>query len=280
MMAAFSFAVLFTGCSDDDDKDNKGNGAGNGGSGVTVLPKRVAKIQCSDETGKVEDTYLFHYDSEGRVIKIIDQYASGINETEKTITYNGNKITITEDQEQESVITLKDGKAVSYTELDGNDWKYEYTFSYSDGYLSKVQIEEMNLRNGVWTKYSDGEDTYTVKDGNLVSVKSVWKDEKEQDITDVTCTYGTIANNANIDLGYICYDMDNEDPMMLCVLGKRYKNLPASLSSKDEDNWTYNVTFTYEVDKEGYVTVIKMVSTETDGTYTDVSQETYTITYE
>ena len=52
-------------------------GAGNGGSGVVVLAKKVAKVSVLNDEGEVSETYLFNYDQEGRVSKIINQYGPG-----------------------------------------------------------------------------------------------------------------------------------------------------------------------------------------------------------
>lgn len=281
MMAALGAATVFTSCSDDDDDNNgNGNGAGNGGSGVTVLSKKVSKIVSKNEDGKVSDTYFFSYDSEGKLSKIIDQYGtSEAEQNEKSITYSENKIVISKDT-KESVIHLKDGKAVSYAEQDGSNWKYDYTFSYSGNYLSEMVSTESQLVNGVWTKGSTDTYTYTVKDGNLSAVKNVWKGEHENGTTDITVTYGKVANNANIDLGYLCYETEGEDLLMLCVLGNRYQNLPSSMSSQDEDGWSYRVTFTYETDKEGYVTKITIVSVESGEGQTYTDTDIYEIVYE
>lgn len=281
-MAAFCATTMFTACSDDDDNDFEGNGegAGNGGSGVIVQPKKVAKI-ISYEDGQIQDTYLFSYDSEGKLNKVINKYGSGENvyEEEKTYTYSSDKIIIKEGDE-ETVIQMKDGKAISYSEKDGSNYEYNYSFTYSGNYLYQVKSQEKHLQNGEWTLSSEGTDTYTVKNGNLSAVKSVWREGKEQDVTNATIQYGNVANNANIDLGFICLDMECEDLMMLCLLGTRYQNLPASLSSKDDEGWSYKVDLSYEV-KEGYVTKITIKSEEKeDGEDTYSDEDMYEIIYE
>ncbi len=154
MAAVFCAATTFTGCSDDDGGNDgsggNGQGAGNGGSGVVVLAKKVAKVSVLNDEGEVSETYLFNYDQEGRVSKIINQYGPGGGyQEEKTFSYGDNKITITEDDE-ESVITLKDGKAVSYTEKDGN-YEDTYSFTYSGNYLYQVENVEKHLSNGNWS---------------------------------------------------------------------------------------------------------------------------------
>lgn len=55
--------------------------------------------------------------------------------------------------------------------------------------------------------------------------------------------------------------MDASELHVLCVLGARYQNLPASMSSRD-GGWTYDVNYSYVVDKDNYVTKIIMVSVE------------------
>lgn len=278
MMAAFCAATVFTSCSDDDDDNGNGEGPGNGGSGVTVQPKKVAKITSLDKNSQVESTFLFSYDSEGKLVKIIDQYGSSSNE--KTFTYSSDKIVISE-QGEESVVNLKDGRAVSFTEKDGSDWQYNYTFSYSGNYLNQSVSEEKHLVNGVWTKESTDTYTYTVKNGNISTIKNVWKEEgSDEDVTDAALTYGNVANNANIDLGYLCYEMDGEDLLMLCVLGNRYQNLPASMSCRDADGETYSLTFSYVVDKDGYVTKITINSVESGDGQTYKDTDIYEIVYE
>lgn len=265
MAAVFCAATTFTGCSDDDGGNDgsggNGQGAGNGGSGVVVLAKKVAKVSVLNDEGEVSETYLFNYDQEGRVSKIINQYGPGGGyQEEKTFSYGDNKITITEDDE-ESVITLKDGKAVSYTEKDGN-YEDTYSFTYSGNYLYQVENVEKHLSNGNWSVDYESKTTYNVKNGNLSSVKNVWKEEEEEAETATGFfQYGNVANNANIDLGFICYDMDAAELHVLCVLGARYQNLPASMSSRD-GGWTYDVNYSYVVDKDNYVTKITMVSVE------------------
>lgn len=281
MMAAFCATTMFTACSDDDDNDFEGNGegAGNGGSGVIVQPKKVAKI-ISYEDGLVEETYLFSYDSEGKLNKVITKYGSGeyANEYEKTYTYSSDKIIIKEGDE-ESVIQMKDGKAISYSEKEGTDYEYNYSFTYSGNYLYQVKSQEKHLQNGEWILSSEGTDTYTVKNGNLSAVKSVWTEGKKQDVTNGTIQYGNVANNANIDLGFICLDLGDEDLMMLCLLGTRYQNLPASLSSQDNEGWSYKANLSYEV-KEGYVTKITINSEENDEGETYLDEDVYEIIYE
>lgn len=284
MMAAFYAATVLIGCSDDDDKGNSGNGngAGDGGSGVTVLPKKVAKIQYLDANGKPDDIYLFQYGTDGRLIKVINQWgpAGNLQEDEKTFSYGNDKITITEDDEV-TVIQMRDGRAIDCTEKDGPDWEYTNSFSYSGNYLSQREYTEKHLVNGVWDAAVHETNTYTTKDGNLVAAKSIWKEGNNQTITNTTVEYSNVANNANIDLGYVCNDViDEEELLMLCVLGNRYQNLPSKVVMRDDEGWSYTATYSYEVNKEGYVVKITCNSFEEDSSGTYPSSEVCEIIYE
>lgn len=284
MMSAFCAATVLIGCSDNDDNGNSGNGngAGDGGSGVTVLPKKVAKIQYLDDNGKPDDIYLFQYGTDGRLIKMINQWgpAGHLQEDEKTFSYGNDKITITEDDEV-TEIQMKDGRAISYTEKDGSDWEYTCSFSYSGNYLSQTEYTEKHLVNGEWGVVDHETNTYTTKDGNLVATKSVGEEGSKRVITNTTIEYGNVANNANIDLGYLCNDaIDEGKLLMLCILGNRYQNLPSKLVMQDDDGWSYTAAYFYEVDQDGYVVKITCNSAEESPSGNYPSSEICEIIYE
>ena len=275
LVAAVGLTLAFSACSDDDDDkggDPQGNGqgAGNGGSGVTVLAKKVSKIvEKEDER---ETTYLFSYDSEGRLSKIF----RGENEVEKEFRYETNKIGIYRNNELRGEITLKDGKAVSEKEIYGTNKYSLYTYTYNGGYIDKRLGH--NYDNGDESSYSS---TFIVKDKNLVAVNNV-DDDDPTDIDKMVLEPSDIANNANIDFyGWV----NEEDSQLLCVLGTRFQNLPAKMTNtwneREQDGsveeYKIVITYTYEVDKDKYVTKITETYTgEEEGSGT----KTYTITYE
>lgn len=274
LVAAVGLTLSFSACSDDDNEDDtqgNGQGAGNGGSGVTVLAKKVSKIV--EKEGQSETTYLFSYDSEGKLLKIF----RGENEVEKEFRYETNKISIYRNNELRGEITLKDGKAVSEKGIYGADEYSLYTYTYNGNYIAKMH--EDSYYKG--EKEYAGTSTFVVKDKNLVGVNYV-EDDDPTDIDNIALEPSGIANNANIDFyGWVM----EEDSWLLCVLGNRFQNLPAKTTNtwKDEEQdgsvkeLKAVTTYTYEVDKDKYVTKI----TET---YTDEEErsetKTYTITYE
>lgn len=271
LMALLCTTAMFIGCSDDDDDDNgNGQGAGNGGSGVMVLPKKVSKIVTS-HNGLQAMTDLFAYDAKGRLTKITDTEYGDKREYITNITYGDNKITLSKGDEP-SVITLKDGKAISYIDYDGSNRRSEYTYTYSGKYLSKAVCKDFKKNNDTWENDGSDEANYTVKDGNLLNMVYSYNNGID-DTGKGTITYemSNIDNNTNIDLyGYVMA----EDVFLLCAVGDRSKKLPAKVVDQEEGEEADVTTYTYKTDKEGYITEI--TETEDDGKY--VTE--YAITYE
>ncbi len=272
LVAAVGLTLAFSACSDDDNEDDpqgNGQGAGNGGQGVTVLAKKLSKIV--EKEGEMETTYLFSYDSEGRLAKIF----KGENEVYKEFRYETNKISIYRNNELRGEITLKDGKAVSEKGIYGTNEYSLYTYTYNGNYIAKMH-EESYYRG---EKEYSATSTLVVKDKNLVAVNSV-DDDDPTDIDNMVLEPSGIANNANIDLyGWV----NEEESWLLCVLGTRFQNLPAKITNtwKEEENGSIEefeavISYTYEVDKDKYVTKITETYTEEGRANTKI----YTITYE
>lgn len=271
LMALFC-TTLFMGCDKDDDDDNgNGQGAGNGGSGVVVLAKKISKI-VSSHNGTPETTYLYAYDGPGRLTKITKTYRGSTDEDVTNITYGDNKITLTSKDNEVSVITLKDGRATSFVDYDGSDYRSEYAYTYAGKYLSKAVCKDFQKNNTTWEEDGSDESTYTVKDGNLLNV--VYSYNYGVDDTGkstMTLEMSNIDNNTNIDLyGFM---MDDE-VFLLCTVGDRYKKLPAKITDQEEGEKDDVTTYSYKTDKDGYIT--EMTETEDNGKYVTV----YTITYE
>lgn len=272
LMALFCATALFTACSDDDDDKDSGNGKGegNGGSGVEVLSNKVSKIVSSHD-GVERRTYLFAYDANERLSKITETTNGSTNRV-TNITYGDNQITLSvEGQDEPTVIKMKDGRVVSSVEYYGNDYRSEYAYAYSGKYLSKITCKDFTKNNETWKEAGSDESTLTVKDGNLMGIVSTY-DYGEEDAGTVTATFeiSNTANNANIDLyGFVTED----NVLLLCVAGDRFKKLPAKYTDQEEGEQSDVTTFAYEVNQDGYVT--KITQTE-DGSYVTV----YSVTYE
>lgn len=264
--------TLFMGCDKDDDDDNgNGQGAGNGGSGVVVLAKKISKI-VSSHNGTPGTTYFYAYDGNGRLTKITETYQGSTSEDVTNITYGDNKITLTSNGKEASVITLKDGRATSFLDYDGSDYRSEYTYTYAGKYLSKAVCKDFEKNKDTWESDGSDESTYTVKDGNLLNV--VYSYNYGVDDTGkstMTLEMSNTDNNTNIDLyGFVMSD----ELFLLCTVGDRYKKLPAKITDQEEGEKDDVTTYSYKTDKDGYIT--EMTETEDNGKYVTV----YTITYE
>lgn len=270
-MALLCSIALFTGCSDDDG-DDKGNGqgAGNGGSGVEVVNKKISKI-VSTLNGSQGTTYLYAYDGNGRLTKITEASKGSTSDDVTNITYGNNKITLTINENESSVITLKDGKATSFVDYDGSNYRSEYAYTYSGNYLSKTVCKDFEKKNETWENDGSDESIFTMNAGNLIQmVNSYDYGPNNTGKSTTTLEISNIDNNTNIDLyGLIMGD----DAFLLCAVGDRYKKLPAKVTKQEEGGNADIMTYSYKTDKDGYI--IEMTETG-ERNYVMV----YTITYE
>lgn len=269
-------AALFTSCTDDDKDDEGGNGQGgeNGGSGVVILPKKVTKIILT-ESGSEEETWHYTYDDKDRVSTITTTYRGNPSGIVKKITYTDSKITIAQENNEPMEIKLENGLAVSSSEYEGVNYNTQGTYSYSDNYLSKFikKVVNVDVNDNLWKEYLTDSSTFVVTNGNLESVDYYYyfdEDEKEKGIM-------TFEINNDRD-NNLCLDLYGlvigEDVILLGLTGNRYKKMPSKVIYKEEiENKTYEVNYSYKVDKEGYITEM----TEDRG---DEQVFVYTITYE
>ena len=250
--------ACFTACSDDDDNNGGGNGdgAGNGGSGVEVKERKLVRVE--EQEGNDDTKYItyFAYDSEGRLSKITETDDAGGDEDVQTVTYGDGRITVAGEYDEDVYVLNGDGyvQTLSY---DYEKDRKDCTYTYSNGYLSRVTYTYYEKVDGEWVK-DEWEDTYelTVADGNLSKLVYRYGSEAEETTFEMSST----PNNMNIDYLYNLW-MGNVDEFLLCIAGKRYRNLPARITAD-----TYMVTYEYTVDGDGYVT--KAVEKVNDYTYT------------
>ena len=254
LVSAALLAVLmcanFASCSKDDDGANT-DGGGNdegGNQEVTVSEKKLVKMVSNEET------YTFSYDNEGRLSSATD--------------------------------TDDDGDKYSYKFIWGDDAvvvKYEYTGEYN----SYTSTETYTLKNGLVQSYVDEYDdkgTYSYNSSNRLikaeftdhlgyTVNAVWDKDKlvSVNINDTyvailtygeTCKKGYFPLISNIiELGDVLFMAHPE------IAGMRTNQLPNTYSPEDEE-----FSLTYEYDKEGYISKIKMKNEDGDS-------ETYTLTW-
>ena len=259
MVGAMLCAMMcFTACSDDDDNNGggNGNGAGNGGSGVEVKERKLVRVE--EQEGNDGTKYITHfaYDSEGRLSKITESPEDGSYENEKTVTYGDGRITVAGEYEEDVYVLNGDGyvQTLSY---DYEEDREDCTYTYSNGYLSQITYTYYRNEDGEWVKEEDSDtEEYVVSDGNLSKVFS--NDYNEE--YEMTVEMSSTPNNMNIDYLYDQW-LGSENEFLLCIAGKRYRNLPARVTDGDDVT-----TYEYTVDGDGYVT--KAVEKYGNYTYT------------
>ena len=222
--------ACFTACSDDDDNNGggNGNGAGNGGSGVEVKERKLVRVE--EQEGNDGTKYITHfaYDSEGR----LGEY-------------------------DEDVYVLNGDGYVQTLSYDYEEDREDCTYTYSNGYLSQITYTYYENVDGEWVKEEDSDtEEYVVSDGNLSKVFS--NDYNEE--YEMTVEMSSTPNNMNIDYLYDQW-LGSENEFLLCIAGKRYRNLPARVTDGDDVT-----TYEYTVDGDGYVT--KAVEKYGNYTYT------------
>lgn len=237
LVAILPFSL--TSCSSDDD-DNGGN---------ITSGKKLLQITCSGY-----DTRTFLYGGDGKLVRasIGDHYIK--------ISWNGNNITTTENfGDPPSTTVLKDNKIISST-----------------GY-GKTTITTYTGNN---VKTTDDDKTYTWKDGNITKV--VDTDGYDGETLTLTCTYYTDKVNKHpiVDfdalLLYDAIQAEYSSELLMAhpnLLGATNKNLLKSVTSSDGES----ISFTYELDNEGYPTKITEITKRTSG---DSETRTYNLSWE
>ena len=250
--------VCFTACSDDDDNNGGGNGdgAGDGGSGVEVEVRKLVRVEEQGEGESVKDITLFEYDSEGRLSKITETDDAGGDEIVREVTYSDGRVTVAGKHSEDVYVLNGEGDVESLT-YEGEDWREVYAYSYLDGFLSRMTFAYYEYVDGEWVKEEPEEVTeYMVADSNLSKCVSRYGSMESERTVEASST----LNNMNIDYLYAQW-LGNGDEFLLCIAGKRYRNLPARVTDGDDVT-----TYEYTVDGDGYVT--KAVEKYGNYTYT------------
>ena len=249
LIGAALLAVLmcanFASCSKDGDANTD-----TGGEDVVVGEKKLVKMVSNEET------YTFSYDGEGRL--------SSATETDD------------------------DGDKYSYKFVWGDDavvaqYKYETASGYNNG---KTYTETYTLKDGLvqdWMSdnhsgiYSYNSSNRLIKaeftDHFGYTVNAVWDKDKLvsvniNDTYPAILTYGETCKKGYFPL--ISDIIEFGDVLFMAhpeIAGMRTNQLPNTYSPEDEE-----FTLTYEYDKEGYISKIKMKNE-------DGESETYTLTW-
>lgn len=260
LISAALLAVLmcanFASCSKDDDAANTdvgGNDEG-GNQEVTVSEKKLVKMVSNEET------YTFSYDDEGRLSSATDTDDDGDKYSYKFV-WGDDAVVVKYEYATASGYTNGKTYTETYTLKDGlvQDWmsdNYSGTYSYNNSNrLIKAEFTSKDWTiNAVWDK------------DKLVSVKT---SDTYGPYTSSILTYGETSCKK----GYfplISNIIELEEVLFMAhpeIVGIRTNQLPNTYSPYDEE-----ISMTYEYDKEGYISKIKMKNEDGDS-------DTYTLTW-
>lgn len=268
LISAALLAVLmcanFASCSKDDDAANT-DGGGNdegGNQEVIVSEKKLVKMVSNEET------YTFSYDDEGRLNSATDTYSyddGSYSEKSKysyKFIWGDDAVVVKYEYELESdyiyggtdtgtgtyTYSLKDGLVQSYVDDDNDKGTYSYN---SSNRLIKAEYTRKDWTiDAVWDK------------DKLVSVNT-------NDTYVAILTYGETCKKGYFPL--ISNIIELEEVLFMAhpeIVGIRTNQLPNTYSYEDDEE----ISLTYEYDKEGYISKIKMKNE-------DGESETYTLTW-
>ena len=238
------------GSNNDGDIDHVDNG------GIITSGKQLVKVFGT--SGGSTDTIAFTYDSEGRVVSVVETYTSeeyeGVSSSEiYQFVWGDDAIRVTESSDYSNSVdrytyTLANGLIQS--DSDGRQFAYNKSGRFLKGTSSSGYIT-----NVLW----DGD--------KLVSV--------EEDDSVGSLTYNGSACKAGyfpfaasvIDFGCELLFMAHPE-----LAGMRTTQLPNTLTWSHTDSYSGSTeeettTITYEFDNQGYVTKTKMVGNNGDYTY-------------
>ena len=250
LISAALLAVLmcanFASCSKDDDADT-------GGDDVVVGEKKLVKMVSNEET------YTFSYDDEGRLSSAIETVNYDDGTTRKysyKFIWGDDAVVVKYEKESGDytntyTYTLKDGLV-----QDCISGSYNDTYSYnSSNRLIKAEFDREDWTiNAVWDK------------DKLVSVRYALEGSPRYSSI---LTYGETCKKGYFPL--ISDIIGCEDVLFMAhpeIAGMRTNQLPNTYSYADDEEFS----LTYEYDKEGYISKIKMKNE-------DGESETYTLTW-
>lgn len=228
---------------------------------IEILPRRISHIRITypDDLSFVQQ---FAYDEQGRIASITEtdqQYAypgTTAQDEVTEITYESDRIVITEPSGAQSILTLADGRATAITGVAFNDnYPDDYTFTYdANGYIATSTW----IQNPEQT-YS-AKSVYTVVNGCMAQVREA-EDSGEWYGGNASYTNNPERmNNLNIDLFGISDFITTTDLDRIYLVGaggNRLKKLPASVDYGENgvDTYRYTMEGEYiskiEIDEDG-----------------------------
>lgn len=252
-LLAVVMCVNFAACSSDDDEIIKDD------DGVITSEKRLVEMkEAYDDKDDVHvDIMTFSYDSKGKLITVVQKCSDDNSNDITNITWGEN--TVTESRDGESITySLTDGLARTGSETDGDNCSFAYnsskqltTYQYGDKY-------DTTTRTLIW-------------DNGKVTKMDYDKESSE------IITYGNETCKGYFPL--MVAMIEDDFKVMLAhpeLVGMRTTQLPKQSTYK-EGNYEETATFTYKLDKDGYLESCTANNIEKDGS--GGITDTYTITY-
>lgn len=261
LIGAALLAVLmcanFASCSKDDDAKNTdvgGNDEG-GNQEVTVNEKKLVKMAINDET------YTFSYDDEGRLCSAteIDIYGNTTDKYEYQFIWG------------DDAVVVKYERTGGY----GSDYTETYTLTLKNGLVRSSEYGNATIYYNSSNRFIRSEE---VTDG--INIDAIWDKDKFVSVEryfrndsfteyEASLTYGETCKKGYFPLIPEMIDFDCNILFMAHpeIAGMRTNQLPNTYSPDDEE-----FSLTYEYDKEGYISKIKMKNEDGDS-------ETYTLTW-
>ena len=239
-LLAILMSVNFTACSEDDSLSKEENG-------VLKNEKRLVKMVETWE-GESDLVWTFNYDNNGRLLKA----ALGKSET-YDITWEDNKIKCKVNNDYTRTLTLIDGL-----------------------------VQEVAPYNAIYT-YNSANRLIDVEDIDGYGITAMWEKDKLVSFSDYGVSRtkksdNTLTYETSCKKGYSPYIALLMENMSECVglfmahpelAGIRTTQLPASHTYTDNNSKvSFTDTYTYEFDKDGYISKIHLRQGEYKGTAT------------
>lgn len=251
---AILVSVNFASCSSDDDEVIKDD------DGVITNEKKLVEVKEAYEDGT--NVMTLSYDSKGKLISIVEKDYDSSKSDIINITWGEN--TVKESSNGESITySLTDGLVRSGSESDGRDYSFAYnsskqliTYQYSDEYDSNTR-------------------TFTWENGKVTKMDY---DKESSEII----TYGNETCKGYFPL--MVLSVEDDFKVMLAhpeLVSMRATQLPKQSTYK-EGNYEETATFTYKLDKDGYLESCTVNNIEKNGSggITDTYTTTYTFKWE
>ena len=255
-LSAVLMCANLTSCGSDEENEPKEDG------GIVVGGKKVTKLVATYDDGF--ENYTFSYDNKDRLI-----------EAERSEEYGINKYTY------QYQFIWGDGAIKVRRCESGSSSCSNYTLNLENGL---VQTEDYGHRAATYT-YNSSNRLVNFSDGNDWIISAIWDGDKlvstsepdDWEGCDAIITYEKSCKKGYFPLMATMMDISNCQILFIVhpeLAGIRTSQLPAKITWDYKHFESETSTFSYEFDKDGYVT--KIIEQNIDGTI----HGTYTLSWE